>query len=221
MGFIRVASAAVLLAVLGVVPSLHAQSPEQGVLQDTEARGLFLAGSSAYDQGRYQDALKYFQDAYKLSQRPGLLFNIGQVADRLRQDKLAIDSFVAYLEAFPEAPNRAEVENRLRALREAVAANQSAPPVAEPEPTPEPEPEPEAQPIPTPEEAALAAEPASSTPDSAADEEGGITGKWWFWTALGVVAASAAVGVALAVGGGEEDPEPLPPSTGVTVRALR
>lgn len=84
---------------------------------DEAARAHFQVGRLAYDEARYEDALENFQRAYDLSSRPGLLFNIGQAADRLRRDDLAIDAFERYLVEMPDAPNRATVENRLASLR--------------------------------------------------------------------------------------------------------
>jgi len=86
---------------------------------DDEARGLFLAGRAAFDAGRFEEALTHFERAYDLSQRPGLLFNIGHTAERLRRDDRAIEAFTAYLEAVPNADNRTAIEARLRLLEEA------------------------------------------------------------------------------------------------------
>jgi tetratricopeptide (TPR) repeat protein len=117
---------------------------------DEEARALFLAGRLAFEQGRYENALDYFQRAHALSKRPELLFNIGSAADRLRQDRVALEALSAYLEALPEAPNRMQVEARVRLLRRAVEqedAQAQQPEASEPvpEPTSEPEPAREAQ----------------------------------------------------------------------------
>ncbi|MCS6857156.1 MAG: tetratricopeptide repeat protein [Sandaracinaceae bacterium] len=86
--------------------------------QDEEARRRFLEGRSAYEAGNYEEALRLFEEAYRLSPRPALLYNIGQAADRLRFDERALQAFEAYLEVSPQdAPNRAEVEKRIPYLR--------------------------------------------------------------------------------------------------------
>lgn len=87
---------------------------------DAVARGLFEAARASYAAGKYEDALKYFQQAYDLSQRAALLYNIGQAADRLHEDQRTIEAFRLYLERVPDAPNRAEVEGRLRSLERVV-----------------------------------------------------------------------------------------------------
>ena len=112
--------------------SVSAQSAETGEESlDQEARGLFIAGQSAFDGGRYREALGYFQRAYDLSQKPELLYNVGTTADRLRMDDEALRAFEAFLEAVPNHPRRVEVEARVRAIREARAA-ETSPPAGEP-----------------------------------------------------------------------------------------
>jgi hypothetical protein len=85
---------------------------------DRKARALFKQGREAYEDGRYRDAWDYFRQAYLLSKRPELLYNVGQAADRLRMDREALEAFKLYLTRLPEAENRREVENRVRALEE-------------------------------------------------------------------------------------------------------
>lgn len=92
--------------------------------RDQEARGLFDAGRTSFDAGRYTDALGYFQRAHELSGRPALLFNIATTHDRLRHDAEALGAFEAYLSSVPDAQNRAEVEARIAPLREAVATRE-------------------------------------------------------------------------------------------------
>lgn len=101
---------------------------------DDVARGLFEAGRAAYDSGSYQDALNFFQQAYEYSDRPRLLYNIGQSADRLRMDRTALSAFRRYLELVPDADNVVEVENRIRALEPLVV--EDAPVVKTPVTTP-------------------------------------------------------------------------------------
>jgi tetratricopeptide (TPR) repeat protein len=94
---------------------------------DEEARALYQAGRIAFDQGRFDSALDYFQRSYELSGRPALLFNIGTAADRLRKDKIALEAFERYLQEVPDAPDAASVRSRIGVLRAAVEADESAP----------------------------------------------------------------------------------------------
>lgn len=94
--------------------------------RDQQARKLFEQGREAYGDGRYRDAWAYFHQAYQLSGRPELLFNIGQTADRLGQEADAVQAFSMYVERLPAAPNRKDVENRIHALQERIASAQQA-----------------------------------------------------------------------------------------------
>jgi tetratricopeptide (TPR) repeat protein len=101
---------------------------------DEEARALYQAGRIAFDQGRFDSALDYFQRSYELSGRPALLFNIGTAADRLRKDKIALEAFERYLEEVPDAADAASVRSRIGVLRAAVEADEAAPQAAQVEP---------------------------------------------------------------------------------------
>jgi len=115
--------------------------------EDSEARGLFLAGQAAFEGGRFEEALEHFERAYELSHRAELLYNIGTTAERLRIDERAIEAYERYLEEIPESDLRANVEGRLRLLREQVERRRAerteeadpAPrePIAAPEPVEE------------------------------------------------------------------------------------
>lgn len=114
-----------------------------------EARGAFAAGQAAYTAGRFAEALGYFERAYELTREPDLLYNIATVHDRLRHDAQALDAYRRYLEARPDADDRANIEARVRVLEGAIERESAAPPpehVALPEPEPEPEPQREPRP---------------------------------------------------------------------------
>lgn len=108
-------------------PAAHAQAtPEDTSEPDTtsrdrEARAIYEAAVVAFDEGRFEDALRLFRRAYELSERAELLFNVGTAADRLRYNEEALEAFEAYLAARPDADNRANVEARIAVLRRAIA----------------------------------------------------------------------------------------------------
>jgi tetratricopeptide (TPR) repeat protein len=132
----------VLAALCAPLAQLHAQEapppapaaapvgnePEPELMKKVEvdpekeraARGLFDAGSLAFNEGRFEDALSYFKQAYDLAPKPKLLFNIGTVLDRLRRDREALSTFKEYLARVPQATNRAAVEARVKVLQETI-----------------------------------------------------------------------------------------------------
>ncbi|MBK7156208.1 MAG: tetratricopeptide repeat protein [Sandaracinaceae bacterium] len=106
----------------------RAQSPAAAASsnRDADARSLFMLGQAAYEQGRFEDALGFFQQAFDLSGRASLQYNIAQAADRIRDDRRAVAAFEAYLRDVPDAPQRESVEARLAILRAAIAADDAA-----------------------------------------------------------------------------------------------
>jgi hypothetical protein len=142
--------------------------PDDDADQDRRAREAFEQGRKAYDDGDYRAAWGHFHRSYELSHRPELLYNIGQTADRLRRDQDAVTAFRQYLEQRPNADNRREVENRLRALEERMQQEGTGAPVTatESEGTPPPP----------------AAEDTAPTPITDQPTRSG----WYFRLALGV-----------------------------------
>jgi tetratricopeptide (TPR) repeat protein len=95
------------------------------------ARAHFVTGRSYYDQGRYQDALKEFQEAYRLSKRVGFLYNIGVCQEQLGHDDEALTAYQGYIASVADEGERAEVQgriDRLKAKRAAALAPTTPPP---------------------------------------------------------------------------------------------
>jgi tetratricopeptide (TPR) repeat protein len=193
-----------LLAAGGVQAQAAPASTGTHAADDQEARDLFKLGKQAFDEGRYERALKYFKDAYDLSHRAALLSNIGTVLDRLRRDAEALETYKSYLAQVPDAPNRGLIEERVRVIESAMQKAEQQPSAA---PGSEPQPA-----VPSPAETAQAEMERTATASSAstppleaepAAESKSITSRWWFWASIGTVAAAAVVvGVAANSGGG-------------------
>jgi tetratricopeptide (TPR) repeat protein len=182
--------------------TVHAQEATRGAPSaalDEEARALFEAGRVAYEDGRYSDALGYFQRAYELSQRPGLQYNLGLAYDRLRRDQEALQAFEAYLASEPEHERAVEVQNRVRALKDALAQ-------APPEPV------------------SVAATPAAPAPVTPRQDtsRSARTRKRWMWA--GIAVGVLVVGAGITVGGvlaADHHASGRPaPNSGVTFEAL-
>src|SRR5437868_1165888 len=102
---------AALAAVLGLGFAAHAQ-PKSAVTpaDDVEAaKAHFAAGSAYYDQANYADSVKEFNEAYRLSHRSDLLYNIAVCYERLMQFDNAIKALQQYLIDKPDAKDRVSI----------------------------------------------------------------------------------------------------------------
>ncbi|MCU0672301.1 MAG: tetratricopeptide repeat protein [Myxococcota bacterium] len=158
--------------------ALVSNASAQDASYDAEARALFEAGRTAFDAGRYEDALQHFQGAYRRSQRPQLLFNVGVAADRAGRVAEAIAAYEKFLESVPEDAQRPWIETRLGELR-ALPPGGAMPPAPNPfaetspprDATPPP---PDAAPAPTPAAPTTSppARPAAEPPPTSGAVEG-------------------------------------------------
>ena len=146
-------------------PAAAVPTPEEA--RDTQARELFEQGRAAFTAARFAEALDLFRQAYALSERHALLYNIGQAADRLRLDRDALEAFDRYLAEIPDAENRIEVETRIGVLRETIARDEQL--------------------------RADAARPVQVTADSPIEEQGWL----WALVGLGVAGAGVGVAAGL------------------------
>jgi len=86
--------------------------------QDDDARRHFRLGQAHYDNGDFTSAATEFEEAYRLSQRPALLFNL-YVAYRDANDlPHAASALERYLTQVPDAPEHDNLAARLRAMQE-------------------------------------------------------------------------------------------------------
>jgi len=161
--------------------------------RDKAARDLFNAGRTAFSEGLFVDAMKSFQRAYELSQRPQLLFNVGMAADSARLDSEALAAFEQYLREIPDAENREYVEARIATLKDA-AKRGSSPAPATSDLT-----------VLDGRQAGPSAPAGATQEPPARKEDSRLLKKWWFWTAIGTgVAAVAVTGIVLSTGDSEE-----------------
>jgi tetratricopeptide (TPR) repeat protein len=142
------------------------KSPERAAA-DVRARELFQKGDAAYAEGRYEEAHQFFLEAYDLSGRPQLLYNVSNALERLGRYAEAIEALEKYL-ASGKARDPEIVQKRLANLKKRVEEQKKAeerareeekkhPPEEKPEPpqpakveqpTPTPPPPPESKPTP-------------------------------------------------------------------------
>jgi tetratricopeptide (TPR) repeat protein len=107
-----------LVAVLGCASARAADAPVS-----PEAKRHVDVGVEQYNAGRYEEAVKSFELAYRLSGRPALLFNIARAEAKLGHEEAAIAFLRRYLEERPNAPDAPAVLAEIEAHEKAIAAD--------------------------------------------------------------------------------------------------
>lgn len=103
----------------------EAQSAEESATNDTTARAHFELARAAFEATDYEKALEHFREAYELSDRAELQYNIGVTAGRLRRDGEALEAFERYLAELDYPARGLEVQARIDALRPAIEQKQA------------------------------------------------------------------------------------------------
>lgn len=115
----------VMIVVCGSLSSVaSAQTPPSApptAQQEQEARAHFQLGRTLYDGGRFEDAAREFQQAYDLSRRPQLLYNLFLALRDAAQVEPAIDALRRYLELVPNAQDGESLRARLASMERAQA----------------------------------------------------------------------------------------------------
>jgi hypothetical protein len=156
----------------------EAPAPPSGP-QEAEMQAHRAVGHRLYRLGRYEEAVAAFRRAYEVKADARLLFDIAECYREMGAVDQALFYYDRYLAGWPDAFDRAEVDEKVAALeamrggapaRTAVAARRRHPlmiveaPPSKPRQTPR------------------------------------VWQRWWFWTAVGVVVLGG-VGVAVASSG--------------------
>lgn len=111
--------AVVSLGVFAAAPEARAQPKFEKLAAEAHAKELFAKGDAAYAEGRYEEAFAAFQEAYALSNRPQLLFNVSNALERLGRYAEAVEALEKYL-ASGKARERDVVQKRLVNLKRRV-----------------------------------------------------------------------------------------------------
>jgi tetratricopeptide (TPR) repeat protein len=90
------------------------------------AKEHYARGTSYYDLGRYDDAIKEFEAAYHLKNDPAFLYNLAQSYRLAGNEERALHFYKTYLRYVPKAPKRAEIEDRIAALERQMATESKA-----------------------------------------------------------------------------------------------
>jgi tetratricopeptide (TPR) repeat protein len=85
-----------MLTLVLLFASGPAQAQAPAPSPDDQAKVLFANGQRMYAEGRYEEAILAFREAYDLSQRPLLLYNLANAYERLGDLDRAIDALNRY-----------------------------------------------------------------------------------------------------------------------------
>lgn len=111
------------VVVMGVL-SLAAGAAAQPHVSDEKmrtGRAHFSVGQDHFNAHHYQEAVKEFLEAYRLSKRVDLLYNIALSYENLNDPGRMTAFFNRYLAARPDAPERQAIESKLYRLGPRVA----------------------------------------------------------------------------------------------------
>jgi len=98
------------------------------------AKEHFQRARRLYDVGRYEEAVEEYQQAYLNVEDPAFLYNIAQAYRLAEKPDQALRFYKNYLRRAPNAPNRADVEQKIADMRVAIE-EQEASATAPPPPT--------------------------------------------------------------------------------------
>lgn len=108
-------------------PPAHAQDPPPAAAAEARAKQLFVLGAGLFEAGRYEAAAEVFEEAYRLSGRHLLLYNIASARERQGKHAEAIAAIERLIPHLPEA-ERATARQRVEVLRAEQAKHADASP---------------------------------------------------------------------------------------------
>jgi hypothetical protein len=85
------------------------------------AKKRFAEGKSLFDAGKFADAARVFLEAYELSGKPELLYNVAQAYKQAGEAVEAQRYYKRYLDELPDAPNAEEVLEHIIQLQQEIA----------------------------------------------------------------------------------------------------
>jgi len=127
------------LTLLGLT-SLHAaecpeSSPEDPQMRRKLAKEWFSNAETAENSNDNAEAVRAYACSYKMVAHPFTAYNLARVAERAENFELSLKMYKAYLALKPDAPDKAEVSDKVRILEDKIKEAAAAPPEpAEPPP---------------------------------------------------------------------------------------
>jgi tetratricopeptide (TPR) repeat protein len=185
-----------------------------------DAKAHYQKATAHFAVGEYHDAAIEYEEAFKLKQDPAILFNAAQSFRLAGDNQQALLLYNNIIKLYPSTQYAKDSKERIEKLSQTATAP-AAPTPAPVTPIPSPAPSVVAPPV--------AVEPAATTPGASAtivssapptgSEAHPIYTRWWFWTAVGVVAAGAVItAIAVSSGGSGGSWNNLPPLQAGLVR---
>ena len=108
----------VLSAVLLCAATARAQEKPDN---KAAAKEHYNRGTSFYDLGKYEEAIKEFEAAYQLKNDPAFLYNLAQSYRQAGNHERAVHFYKTYLRYVPNAKNRADIEDKIKTEEQLVA----------------------------------------------------------------------------------------------------
>ncbi|HEY0714479.1 MAG TPA: tetratricopeptide repeat protein, partial [Polyangia bacterium] len=185
--------------VLGQIPGGSATPSAEN---EAVGRRHYKRGDELFKAGRFLEAAKEFEAGFAAAPRPLFLLNIGHSYRKGQELRRARQAYEEYLKADPSTPFRADVEDLIKGIDDALSASSlpGVPPPAPASPVAPPPTLPSAatpSPIDLPRPVLIDVEPAPSPPAESGTRP--LLKNPWFWGAVGVVVAAGVAGTVYGV----------------------
>jgi hypothetical protein len=113
---------ALILAGALATPAARAQAAPSEA-----ARRLYIAGSEAYAERRYPDAVRAFREAHAITHRPELLYNLGIAQAAAGEARAAVESLSLFRDAgAPGLEDRTSLDRQIAEQQQVAEQQQSA-----------------------------------------------------------------------------------------------
>src|SRR5262245_19539725 len=91
------------------------------------AKGAFQAGQASFEEGDYNRAISYWEDAYRRDcTAHALLLNLARAYELNNQKKHAVYALETFMARKPDASQRDQIARRIEGLNQKIAAEQSS-----------------------------------------------------------------------------------------------
>lgn len=115
-----------LTSVLVITASTMSLAHADEAADKKRGRALWADAMKKYDLGAFEEAIKTYEEAYRLLPNPQILNNLGQAERQLHNYERAIFYFRSYLRYEPNAPNRGAIEQLITELQGLSAAQKTS-----------------------------------------------------------------------------------------------